>query len=222
VTPGRASSRVSLAEGVRHVARADPALARIVRASGPPALKGTRDEEGHFADLVESIMYQQLAGKAAAAIHGRFVAAVGGAVTPRSVLRTPEADIRAAGVSGAKAAAVRDLAAKVLDGTVPFGGIGRLPDDEIVERLSSVRGIGRWTAEMFLIFRLRRLDVWPVDDLGVRNGWSLAHGLDRAPSPKELEPEGDRFRPYRTLAAWYCWRAVHLSREGGLVLPGRA
>jgi DNA-3-methyladenine glycosylase II len=214
------SPRASLAEGVREVARRDPALGRIIQLAGPPDLKGTRDEAGHFAELVESIMYQQLAGKAAAAIHGRFVTAVGGAVTPEAVLRTSEQDIRGAGVSNAKFLAVKDLAAKVVEGTVPLEGVSRLSDDEIVERLVQVRGIGRWTAEMFLLFRLRRLDVWPVDDLGVRAGWAYAHGLDEMPKPKALEAEGERFRPYRSVAAWYCWRAVHLYRTGDLTLPG--
>jgi DNA-3-methyladenine glycosylase II len=206
------SSRISLARAVEEVGRRDPPLGDVIRRSPPIRLRATRDESGHFADLVESIMYQQLAGKAAAAIHGRFVTAVGGTVTPDAVLGTPETTIRAAGVSGAKAAAVRDLSAKVLDGTVPFEGISRLSDEEIVARLVTVRGIGRWTAEMFLIFRLRRLDVWPVDDFGVRAGWAIAHGLPENPTPKAPEPEGDRFRPFRTVAAYYCWEAVHLSR----------
>jgi DNA-3-methyladenine glycosylase II len=109
-------------------------------------------------------------------------------------------------------ASIRDLATKVADGTVPLGGIRRLTDEQVVDRLTAVRGIGRWTAEMFLIFQLRRMDVWPVDDLGVRAGWALAHGLAEPPTPKQLEPLGDRFRPYRTLVAWYCWQAVRLSR----------
>jgi DNA-3-methyladenine glycosylase II len=210
------SPRTSLTEATRQVARRDPALGAIIEQAGPCRLKANRDESGFFAELVESIMYQQLAGKAAAAIHGRFVAAIGGTVTPEAVLRTPEPAIRAAGVSGAKAAAVLDLAAKVSDGTVPLIGISRLGDEEIVARLTQVRGIGRWTAEMFLMFRLRRLDVWPVDDLGVRAGWALAHGLAQAPTAKALEPEGERFRPFRTVAAWYCWEAVHLQRAGSL------
>lgn len=210
------SPRVSLAEATRQVARRDPALGAIIARAGPCTLKANRDEAGFFAELVESIMYQQLAGAAAAAIHGRFVKAIGGDVTPQAVLRSPDAAIRAAGVSGAKAAAVRDLAARVTDGTVPLIGISELGDEGIVERLVKVRGIGRWTAEMFLMFRLGRLDVWPVDDLGVRAGWALAHGLSETPTAKALQPEGDRFRPFRSVAAYYCWEAVHLQRAGGL------
>src|SRR5439155_15714048 len=118
-----------------------------------------------------------------------------------------------AGFSAGKTASVKDLAAKILDGTVPLERLRRMPDDQVVAMLSAVRGIGRWTSEMFLIFTLRRLDVWPVGDYGVRSGWAIAHGLPETPSPRELEAEGELFRPYRTVAAWYCWAAVHLARE---------
>jgi DNA-3-methyladenine glycosylase II len=167
---------------------------------------------GHFEALAESILYQQLAGAAAAAIHRRFVALFDGNLTPEAVLALREERLRGAGLSGSKTASIRDLALKVADGTVPLERIERLSDDEIVDKLSVVRGIGRWTAEMFLIFQLRRLDVWPVDDYGVRQGWSLAYRLPELLKPKQLQLEGDRFRPYRTVVAWYCWQAVHESR----------
>jgi DNA-3-methyladenine glycosylase II len=163
--------------------------------------------EGYFAALVRAIAFQQLAGRAAAAIHGRFLENFGNGLTPEAVLALPEPAFRSAGLSGAKTASIRDLAAKTLDGTVPLAGLEGYSDDEIVERLSRVRGIGRWTAEMFLIFQLRRLDVWPVDDFGVRKGYAIAHGLTSLPKPKELAALGDLYRPYRTIAAWYCWRA---------------
>ena len=172
------------------------------------AATGPKGAVGHFGSLVRAINYQQLAGKAAAAIHGRFLALFPDGLTPEAVLSTPVEALRGAGLSGAKAAAVIDLAAKVADGTVSLDRMNRLPDDEIVRQLTVVRGIGRWTAEMFLIFQLRRLDVWPVDDLGVRNGWSRIHGLPEIIGPRVLEAEGEVFRPYRTIAAWYCWRAV--------------
>src|SRR2546426_12394814 len=167
----------------------------------------------HFAALAESILYQQLAGAAAAAIHGRFVALFDGELSPKTVLAVPEERLRAVGLSGSKAISIRDLAAKVSDGTVPLERIERLSDEEIIESLSVVRGIGRWTAEMFLIFQLRRLDVWPVGDYGVRKGYALAYGLPTLPTPKELQASGERFRPYRTVAAWYCWRAVTEQRK---------
>ncbi|TMK99402.1 MAG: DNA-3-methyladenine glycosylase 2 family protein [Actinobacteria bacterium] len=175
----------------------------------------------HLAALAESILYQQLAGAAAAAIHGRFVALFDGELSPKAVLAVPEERLRGVGLSGSKAASIRDLASKVSEGTVPLERIERLSDDDIVERLSVVRGIGRWTAEMFLIFQLRRLDVWPVDDYGVRQGYALAYRLKELPKPKQLEAEGDRFRPYRTVPAWYCWQAVHESRAkpSGRALP---
>jgi DNA-3-methyladenine glycosylase II len=201
--------KISLRDATDELAGRDPVMARFVAAFGPAELKNRRGETDFFAELAESIVYQQLAGKAAAAIWTRVRALVDGHFTPTEVLALPEARLRGAGLSAAKAASIRDLAAKVADGTVPLDGLRRLSDDRVVERLSQVRGIGRWTAEMFLIFRLRRLDVWPVDDYGVRKGYMLAYGLKEIPKPKELHALGDRFRPYRTLAAWYCWRAVY-------------
>ena len=168
----------------------------------------------HFGALAESILYQQLAGAAAAAIHRRFVALFDGQLTPEAVLALPDGQLRSVGLSGSKATSIRDLAQKVADGTVPLERIEKLTDDEIVERLSVVRGIGRWTAEMFLIFQLRRLDVWPVDDYGVRKGYALAYEMPELPKPKELDLLGKRFRPYRSVAAWYCWRAVDTITPG--------
>jgi len=172
----------------------------------------------YFKALARSIVFQQLAGKAAAAIHGRFESAVGGDVTAAAVLATPIETLRAAGLSGAKAASLIDLATRVTDGTVPLEGIDALDDEAIISRLSTVRGIGRWTAEMFLLFELGRLDVWPVGDLAVRAGWALIYGLDTPPTQKQLAPLGDIFRPYRTIPAWYCWEAVHMAR-GQVILP---
>jgi DNA-3-methyladenine glycosylase II len=194
-----------LAAAAAEVARRDPALGRLVEVIGPPALRPPL--EGYFAALVRSIAFQQLAGRAAAAIHGRFVANFNGGLLPETVLALPEEAFRSAGLSGAKTASIRDLAAKALDGTVPLEGLEAYSDDEIIARLSAVRGIGRWTAEMFLIFQLRRPDIWPVDDFGVRKGYAIIHGLSTLPKPRELAVLGDVYRPYRTVAAWYCWRA---------------
>lgn len=191
--------------GVGHLLSADPAFSRIVAAAGP---FNPRPPQGdYFNALVTAIAHQQLAGRAAAAIHGRFLKLFDGPPTPRAVLAHPAAAIRGAGMSGAKATSIRDLALRVEDGTVPLEKIEELTDSEIVERLSTVRGIGRWTAEMFLVFQLRRLDVWPVGDLAVRNGWGVIHATP-APAPKVLETLGEPLRPYRTVAAWYCWRAT--------------
>jgi DNA-3-methyladenine glycosylase II len=201
-----------LAKGTRLVARRDPAFAPLIKRTGPIELRDPLADG--FAALVRSIMYQQLAGKAAAAIHGRFLKLFDDGLSPAGVLALPEGAMRTAGVSGAKTAAIMDLAQKVEDGTVPLGDVDSLSDDELVARLVQVRGIGRWTAEMFLIFQLRRLDVWPVDDFGVRKGWTLVHRLKKPIAPKALQEEGERFRPYRTIAAWYCWRGVE-----NIVLP---
>jgi DNA-3-methyladenine glycosylase II len=194
-----------LASAAAEVAKRDPALGRLVDILGPPAIRPPL--EGYFAALVRAIAFQQLAGRAAAAIHGRFLANFVEGLTPEAVLALSAELFRSAGLSAAKTASIRDLAAKTLDGTVPLDGLEAYSDDEIVERLSKVRGIGRWTAEMFLIFQLRRPDVWPVDDFGVRKGYAIAHELPALPKPKELAALGELYRPYRTIAAWYCWRA---------------
>jgi DNA-3-methyladenine glycosylase II len=201
---------------VEVIATTDPLMAAFIQRAGAYAPRAGAGD--YFGSLVRSIMFQQLAGRAAAAIHGRFVATIGGTVTPRAVLdATPEA-LRAAGLSGNKAVAIVDLATKASDGTVPLDNLNELDDEEIITRLSSVRGIGRWTAEMFLMFELGRSDVWPVEDYGVRNGWTLIHSLPALIKPRELTQEGERFRPYRSVAAWYCWQAVGLLRKP-MVLP---
>ncbi|MGH2727816.1 MAG: DNA-3-methyladenine glycosylase family protein, partial [Actinomycetota bacterium] len=128
--------------------------------------------------------------------------------SPEAVLAAKETALRGAGLSPNKMSSIQDLAGKILDGTVPVDNLTRLRDEVIIERLVVVRGIGRWTAEMFLMFQLRRIDVWPVDDYGVRKGYARAYKLAELPKPKELMALGERFRPYRSVAAWYCWRAV--------------
>ena len=195
----------------RFLARRDRVMASLRKRT--ETFRLARPSAGHFAALAESILHQQLAGPAARAIHGRFIALFDGDLSPKAVLAVPPRKLRAAGLSRSKVASIRDLAAKVVDGTVPLQRIGRLADDEVVARLTVVRGIGRWTAEMFLIFQLRRLDVWPVGDYAVRKGYALAYGLRTLPTPKQLESAGERFRPYRTVAAWYCWQAVREQRK---------
>ena len=192
---------------VAHLLRVDPAFERIVASAPDFGVHGRRQGD-YFNALVRAIVYQQLAGKAAAAIHRRFIDGFGAEPRPEQVLEATEAQLRGAGLSNAKFLAIRDLALKATDGTVPLERIEKLADDEIVARLSAVRGIGRWTAEMFLIFQLGRQDVWPVDDLGVRRGYALIHVLDEWPKPRELMALGEIYRPYRTAAAWYCWRTA--------------
>ena len=208
--------RRAIIEATAQLARRDATLAVLIDRVGPATLVSPRRRSGgdHFAALAESIVYQQLAGRAAAAIHGRFAALFDGTPTPEAVLAVPVETLRGVGLSGAKTASIRDLAEKIESGAVQLDKVARLSDDEIVSELTLVRGIGRWTAEMFLIFRLGRLDVWPVDDLGVRKGYARLYGYDVAPTSKELDALGERFRPYRSVVAWYCWRAADTVTPG--------
>lgn len=184
----------------------DPVLGPWVKKVGTIRVPVLDDEP--FVYLARTICYQQLAGRAAATIHGRFVDALAGEVTPAKVLRVRESTLRNAGLSGAKLAAIRDLATKIRSGEVEVHDLADQSDDEVVRRLVSVRGIGVWTAQMYLMFRMHRPDVWPTGDLGVRNGYAKAHGLDPAPKAKDLEALGDDYRPWRSAAAFYCWRIL--------------
>jgi DNA-3-methyladenine glycosylase II len=199
----------SYATAAAILAEQDPVLRRLVAEAGPARVRPSA--ESHFEALFRSIVYQRLAGAAAAAIHGRLIAALGGQVTPERLLSLPDEALRSAGLSRSKTASLQDLAAKIGDGTVVLdpAGLRAESDAEVVARLSTVRGIGKWTAEMFLMFQLRRLDVWPTGDLGVRKGFGLAWGIP-TPTAKELEPLGDPYRPYRSVVAWYCWRAAEI------------
>ena len=201
--------RVSHAEAAGILATRDPVLAGLIAAGGP--IRISRRTASHFAALVEAIVYQQLAGAAASAIHGRLVAALNDDVEPEALLALSDETLRAVGLSANKVRSLRDLATKVHDGTVVLSPrrVSRRSDEEVIANLSTVRGIGPWTAQMFLMFRLRRLDVWPVGDFGVRQGYGLAWKVP-TPTARELEPLGDPYRPYRTVVAWYCWRAVEL------------
>lgn len=192
----------------RELATRDPVLAGLVAAAGPCALGG-RAHPSHFEALARSIVFQQLATRAATAIWARTRALVTGRFTPEAVVALPMEALRSAGLSGAKARSISDLAAHVVAGDVRLGRVARLSDDEVIADLSTVWGIGTWTAQMFLMFQLGRLDVWPVLDLGVRTGYATAWGMP-ALTAKDLEPLGEPFRPYRSIAAWYCWRALEL------------
>jgi 3-methyladenine DNA glycosylase/8-oxoguanine DNA glycosylase len=206
-------TRISLRAAIDEVAARDPVLANLVALAGTIQQR-PRDPDGHFGALVRSIVYQQLAGRAAQAIHGRVRKTVGDLLTPETLTAASDEALRAAGLSGNKLASLRDLSARILDGSLDLNRSSRLGDEELIAALVTVRGIGRWTAEMYLMFELRRLDVWPVDDLGVRQGYGLAWRLDPPPTAKQLVPLGDRFRPYRSVVARYCWQAVALFRGG--------
>src|SRR3954470_20791856 len=189
------ATKAKVEEGARVLARRDRVLARMLREHGVPDLHRGRRRRTHFAELARMICYQQLAGRAAAAIHGRFEALFDGPPTPEAVLALPFETLRGAGLSNAKATSIRDLADKVEQGVVELDRVARLSDAKVVSELVLVRGIGEWTAHMFLMFQLGRLDVWPVLDFGVRSGFARMYGLEM-PTPKQLESEGERFRPY--------------------------
>lgn len=190
------------------LAARDAVVAGLVARHGPMRLSAAPPASHRFESLANAIASQQLNGRAAETIWARVRSHVDGPFTAEAVLRVPETSWREAGLSGAKTASLVDLAAHVADGRVQLERIGRLGDDEVVSHLTAVRGIGPWTAQMFLMFTLRRLDVWPTGDYGVRNGYGKAFNGGVMPSAKELEPLGDRFRPYRSVAAWYCWAAA--------------
>jgi DNA-3-methyladenine glycosylase II len=214
--------RISPAEAVARLAVRDPLLAELAVRYGTPPRRRRVPAAARFAALAEIIVYQQLAGKAAASIHRRLVAALAGAVTPEQVLAVPPGVLTGCGLSGSKAASIVDLAERVSDGRVRLDRIGRLPDEGVVEHLVQVRGVGPWTADMFLLSVLGRLDVWPVGDYGVRVGFSRGWGLTDVPTPTELMALGDVFRPYRSLVAWYCWRVLDQTVPAAGVVPDLA
>ena len=198
-----------LAEATKHLAERDECLKRLIGETLPFQID-VADAQSPYEALLESIAYQSISGKAAATIFGRVKAlsASGRAPTPQEILKLRKPVLRKAGLSGAKILAMKDLAQKTIEGIVPsFEEAQELSDEELVERLVSVRGIGAWTVEMFLIFRLGRPDVLPVHDLGVKKGWAITYGKKHMPKPKELLAFGERWRPYRTVASWYMWRA---------------
>jgi 3-methyladenine DNA glycosylase/8-oxoguanine DNA glycosylase len=194
----------------RHLAEADPRLGALIARSGPFTMR-PQPTQSLFGALTESIVYQQLSGRAAETILGRVVALYRPRRFPRpqDVLETPVERLRGAGLSAAKAAALHDLAAKTLDGTVPpMARVRRLSDEEIIERLTAVRGVGRWTVEMLLLFRLGRPDVLPLGDLGVRKGFAKVFDRRALEDPMILHRRAERWRPYRSVASWYLWRAL--------------
>ena len=203
-----AKTPAKVADGARELARRDPVLRLALKRYGVPDLTRARPKHTYFAELARAICYQQLAGRAAAAIHGRFAGLFEGPPTPKAVLALSMDELRSVGLSGAKAASITDLAEKVDAGLVELDRMTRLSDDDVVRELVLVRGIGEWTAHMFLMFQLGRLDVWPTGDYGVRAGYSRLFGRPELLTPKRLQAEAEPFRPYRSIVACWCWRAV--------------
>jgi DNA-3-methyladenine glycosylase II len=227
--PSRTSRKLPYdpAEAVAALSAADPKLAKLITRAGPFTLR-LASNQSPFEALTESIIYQQLHGKAAAAIHARLIAGFQPLPTlmpvhptPEQILDVPTPQLRAAGLSANKTLALRDLAAKTLDGTVPsLARIRRMSDETIIEHLTQVRGIGKWTVEMFLMFRLGRPDVFPTSDYGVRKGFALTfQGLkpgvkvtpDNLAKPADMERRAKRWAPWRSIASWYLWRACDLA-----------
>ena len=205
----------------QYLAKTDRKLAALIGKVGPFTVRPGKLIRP-FDALAESIAYQQLSGKAAATIFGRVRALYPRRkwFVPELIIATGDEIFRSAGLSRAKTAALKDLAAKTIDGIVPSrAALARMSDDEIIARLTTVRGIGRWTVEMLLLFDLGRLDVWPVDDYGVRKGYAKTFRKKELPKPKDLLLIGEKWRPYRSVAAWYFWRALDLPEK---VLAGRA
>ena len=220
-TPRRARlDDMTAAQDVQARKKVTPAAAARILSSATPSSPGcwprparpsfSRPTESHFATLVRAVVYQQLAGRAAAAIHGRLIAAVGGDVQPEPLLALLDEDLRPSGFPGPRSRHCGTWRPRCWTARCCSPPrLARESDEDIIARLSTVRGIGRWTSEMFLLFQLRRLDVWPVGDLGVRHGYGLAWQVP-TPTAKELQPLGDPYRPYRSVLAWYCWRAAEL------------
>ena len=201
-------------EALAHLSRADKKLAHLIKTVGPCRLE-PQTRRAPFQALVRSVTFQQLNGTAAETIFGRVLALFPGKKfpSPEDLLITPDEKLRAAGLSRNKTAAIKDIAAKTLAGIVPDSRtIRKMANEEILERLLTVRGVGPWTVEMLLMFTLGREDVLPVTDFGVRKGFAVTYGLKDLPTPKELLAHGERWRPHRTTASWYLWRALDLKK----------
>jgi len=202
----------------KYLSEADPVLRALIRQHGRLSIGEEELRQSPFESLARAIANQQLSGRVADVILGRFVKLFPGKKFPaaRDLATVTDEQIRAVGFSWAKIAALRDLAAKVLDGTVPAAAkIHKLSDEELIERLTAVRGVGQWTVEMLLIFKLGRPDVLPVDDLGVRQGFTRAYGLDEPVKPRALRDYGERWRPHRTVATLYMWQVMRAAGQGG-------
>jgi len=193
---------------IRAIAKADPAFKPIIKQSPLCSINMKRPGRGHYETLVTSIISQQLAVKAADTIRDRVRVLAGGHLTPEAIAPLSAADLRTVGVSGAKARAISELTEATLSGAINFKKFSKLSNEEISEELTALWGIGRWTVEMFLMFHLGRLDLWPVGDLAMRRGWEKIHHLDYEIAPRDLDPLGDNFKGRQSIVAWYCWRAT--------------
>ena len=198
---------------VAEVAQIDRKFAPLIERRPLCTIGRNKRTESHFESLVSSVISQQLATKAAETIHGRLVELCEGSINAKKLIKLDDLELREIGVSGAKARTIRGLSMAVVDKTIPIDSIDEIHDDqEIYDKLTSLWGIGRWTVEMFMIFQLGRLDVWPTGDLAVRRGWDIVHKNKDETMAKELDLKGEKLHPYRSVVAWYCYQGVHESR----------
>ena len=205
---------VDWSKAVKHLRRVDSDMRAIIAKVGPC---GITARKGYFTALCIAIFNQQVSGAAAKSMYAKFCAVFPGKKpTPEAAipfLKGPDDVVRACGISRQKRVYLLDLAEHFVDGRIPVRKLAGMDDEAIIEALTAVKGIGRWSAEMFLMFVLNRPDVWPVDDIGVQEGYKLIKAMSHRPNPKELSPLGEPYKPYRSVAAWYCWQAVHLARQ---------
>ena len=206
-------SRAKMQRIVDEISKTDKRFAKVISKSPLCTIGSTASPESNFESLVSSVISQQLAVKAAETIHERLTQLAKGNVTPIRIAKLSDAALREIGVSGAKAKTIQGLAQATLTGSVPINDLHELSDDEVFSGLTSLWGIGPWTVDMFMMFQLHRLDIWPTGDLGVRRGWESIHKLSEQIEPKALEVKGEKFRPYRSVVAWYCWRHLDNAKK---------
>jgi DNA-3-methyladenine glycosylase II len=206
-------SRARMQRIVAEISDTDKRFAKVIAESPLCTIGSVASPESNFQSLVSSVISQQLAVKAADTIHGRLNQLANGQITPVRIAKLSDAALREIGVSGAKSKTIHGLAQAALTGSVPIDVLHDLADDEVFTGLTSLWGIGPWTVDMFMMFQLHRLDIWPTGDLGVRRGWESIHKLAEEIEPKALAVKGEKFRPYRSVVAWYCWRHLHNLKE---------
>ena len=206
-------SRAKMQRIVDEISDTDKRFAKVISESPLCTIGSTASPESNFESLVSSVISQQLAVKAAETIHGRLTQLAKGNVTPVRIAKLSDTALREIGVSGAKAKTIQGLAQAALTGSVPINDLHELSDEEVFNGLTSLWGIGPWTVDMFMMFQLHRLDIWPTGDLGVRRGWESIHKLSEQIEPKALEVKGEKFRPYRSVVAWYCWRHLDNAKK---------
>ena len=206
-------SRAKMQRIVDEISDTDKRFAKVISESPLCSIGSAASPESNFESLVSSVISQQLAVKAAETIYGRLTQLAKGNVTPVQIAKLSDTALREIGVSGAKAKTIQGLAQASITGTVPINDLHELSDEEVFNGLTSLWGIGPWTVDMFMMFQLHRLDIWPTGDLGVRRGWESIHKLSEQIDPKALEVKGEKFRPYRSVVAWYCWRHLDNAKK---------